>query len=82
MGESNRLTDTKTMEDEGLETDGAVTSKSKLRSKVKALSGVDILTDSGAYKSTYEILLEISKVWKDINDIDQAECCLYVQKCA
>lgn len=50
-----RGTDTKTMEDEGLETDGAVTSKSKLRSKVKALSGVDILTDSGAYKSTYEI---------------------------
>lgn len=55
MGESNRLTDTKTMEDEGLETDGAVTSKSKLRSKVRALSGIDILTDSGAYKSTYEI---------------------------
>lgn len=55
MGESNRLTDTKTMEDEGLETDGAATSKSKLRSKVRALSGVDILTDSGAYKSTYEI---------------------------
>lgn len=67
-----RGTDTKTMEDEGLETDGAVTSKSKLRSKVKGLSGVDILTDSGAYKSTYEILLEISQVWKDINDMDQA----------
>ena len=50
-----RGTDTKTMENEGLETDGAVTSKSKLRSKVKGLSGVDILTDSGAYKSTYEI---------------------------
>ena len=77
-----RGTDTKTMEDEGLETDGAVASKSKLRSKVQALSGVDILTDTGAYKSTYEILLEISQVWKDINDMDQAECCLYVQKCA
>lgn len=66
----------------GEETDGAITSKSKLRSKIKTLSGVDILTDTGAYKSTYEILLEISKVWKDMSDIDQAECCLYVQKCA
>ena len=34
--------------------------------------GVSILTDTGAYKSTYEILLEISKVWKDITDINQA----------
>ena len=77
-----RGTDTKTMEEEGLETDGAVTSKSKLRSKVQSLSGVDILTDTGAYKSTYQILSEIADVWGDINDMDQAECCLYVQKCA
>ena len=34
----------------------------ELQSKVKALSGVDILTDTGAYKSTYDILLEISRV--------------------
>lgn len=67
-----RGTDTKTMEEEGLETDGAVTSKSKLQSKVKSLSGVDILTDTGAYKSTYQILSEIADVWKDINDMDQA----------
>lgn len=67
-----RGTDTKTMEEEGLETDGAVSSKSKLRSKVQALSGVDILTDAGAYKSPYQILSEIANVWKDINDMDQA----------
>ena len=67
---------------EGEDNDGLITSKSKLQSKIKRLSGVDILTDTGAYKSTYEILLEISKVWKDMNDMDQAECCLYVQKCA
>ena len=67
-----RGTDTKTMEEEGLEIDGAVTSKSKLRGKVKALSGVDILTDTGAYKSTYQILSDIAAVWKDINDMDQA----------
>ena len=86
-----RGTSTKELENAGEETEGAVTSKSKLRTKVKALSGVDILTDTGAYKSTYEILLEISRVWKDMNDIDQAALleiiaggwsCPYVQKCA
>ena len=67
-----RGTSTKEMEEEGLETDGAVTSKSKLQSKIKGLSGVDILTDTGAYKSTYQILSEIADVWGDINDMDQA----------
>ena len=67
-----RGTSTAEMEEEGLDTDGAVTSKSKLQSKIKALSGVDILTDTGAYKSTYQILSEIAKVWEDINDMDQA----------
>lgn len=67
-----RGTDAKILEEEGLDSDGAVTSKSKLRGRVKALSGVDILTESGEYKSTYEILSQIAKVWKDISDIDQA----------
>ena len=60
------------LEEEGLDSDGAVSSKSKLQSKVKALSGVDILTDTGAYKSTYQILSEIADVWSDINNMDQA----------
>lgn len=67
-----RGTSVKELESAGEDTSGVIESKSKLRSKVKSLSGVDILTDSGAYKSTYEILLEISKVWKDISDTDQA----------
>lgn len=67
---------------EGEDDDGLITSTSKLQSKIKALSGVNILTDTGAYKSTYQILLEISDVWEQMSDIDQAECCLYVQKCA
>ena len=67
-----RGTSTTELEEAGEDTTGAITSKSKLRSKVKALSGVDILTDTGAYKSTYDILLEISKVWKDMSDVDQA----------
>ena len=36
------------------------------------MTGVDILTDTGSYRSTYDILLDISKVWKDISDVDQA----------
>lgn len=67
-----RGTSTEEMEEEGLETDGMVESKSKLRGKIKGLSGVDILTDSGAYKSTYQILSDISDVWEDMNDMDQA----------
>ena len=77
-----RGTSVKELEEAGVDSDGAIESVSKLRKEIKALSGVDILTDTGAYKSTYEILLEISKVFSDINDMDQAECCLYVQKCA
>lgn len=67
-----RGTSVNELEESGEDTTGVIESKSKLRSKVKSLSGVDILTDTGAYKSTYEILLEISKVWDDISDVDQA----------
>lgn len=67
-----RGTDVKVLEEEGLDSEGAVTSKSKLQSKVKALSGVDILTATGEYKSTYEILSDIADVWESISDMDQA----------
>lgn len=67
-----RGTSTTELEESGEDTTGVITSKSKLRSKIKTLSGIDILTDTGAYKSTYDILLEISKVWKDMSDVDQA----------
>ena len=68
-----RGTSTKELEEAGEDTEGTITSKSKLRSKIKTLSGVDILTDTGAYKSTYQILLEISKVWEKLSDIDPSE---------
>ena len=67
-----RGTDISVLEEEGLDSEGAVTSKSKLQSKVKALSGVDILTATGEYKSTYEILRDIADVWESMNDMDQA----------
>ena len=67
-----RGTDISVLEEEGVDSEGAVTSKSKLQSKVKALSGVDILTQTGEYKSTYEILVQIADVWESMNDMDQA----------
>lgn len=56
----------------GEETDNVVESTSKLQEKIKALSGIDILTDAGDYKDTYTILKEIGQVWEDMSDIDQA----------
>ena len=74
---SMRIRGTKTdLEEAGEETDGLITNTSKLRDKVKALTdvngngGVDILTDTGAYRSTYDILLDIAEIWDDINDAD------------
>jgi len=67
-----RGTEVSVLEEEGVDSDGAVASKSKLQSKVKALSGVDILTETGDYKSTYEILSQIADVWEDISNMDQA----------
>lgn len=56
----------------GEETDGVIESVSKLQAKVKGLSGVDILTDTGAYKDTYTIIKEIAQVWDQMNDINRA----------
>ena len=67
-----RGTSVKVLEELGEETDNVVESTSKLQSKIKALSGVDILTESGDYKDTYTILAEIGEVWEDMSDIDQA----------
>lgn len=66
------------MEDASLDTDGMATSVSSLRKEILALTnvdgtgGFDILTDSGSFKSTYDILLGIGKVWGQISDINQA----------
>ena len=82
--ESNRLTAFKTMamrirsstselEAAGEEIDDYVKSSSKLRAELQALTGVDIMTADGTdFKSTYQILEEISKVWSDLKGVDQA----------
>ena len=52
--------------------DDLVKSSSDLRDEIMALSGVDIMLDENTYKSTYEILNEIAKVWDRLNDVQQA----------
>lgn len=62
----------------GEETDGVATSTSKLRAQIAALTnvdgsgGFDILTDSGAFKSTYDIIQGIANVYDRMSDVDQA----------
>lgn len=66
------------LEEAGEDTEGMITNTSKLQAKVQALTnvdgsgGVNILTNSKEFKSTYDILLEISKVWDKMSDVDQA----------
>ena len=58
----------------GESTDGCANSVSELRSELKKLTGVDIMTDAAGtqFKSTYDILMEISKVWGKLTDVDRA----------
>lgn len=70
------------MQEAGLDTDGMATSTAKLRKEIKALSGVDIMKNANEFKSTYDILDELAEKWSSLTDIQQANACLYVQKCA
>lgn len=68
-----RLRATKTeLEEAGEYTEGMANSVSELRDKVLALSGVDIMLDEDTYKSTFQILKEISKVWDELKNKEQA----------
>ena len=68
-----RGAESKQLEEMGEDTDGLITSTSKLRDTIKSLSGVDIMMPDGqTFKSTYDIMKEISKVYNDLADIDKA----------
>ncbi len=76
---SMRIRGVKTeLEEAGEDTEGMVINTAKLQEKIMALTnidgsgGINILTESGEFKSTYDILLSISKVWKEMSDTDQA----------
>lgn len=60
------------LEEAGESTDGMATSTAKLREEVKALSGVDIMLNDDTFKSTYQILDELSVKWKELTDIQRA----------
>lgn len=59
-------------ENAGIATDGMADSVSELRSELKQLAGVDIMKDDNTFKSTYQIMKELSEVWKDLSDTTQA----------
>lgn len=61
-------------EDAGESTDGMASSVSELRNELLSLTNnrVDIQIDENTFKSTYQILKELSVVWGDLSDITQA----------
>ncbi len=61
-------------EDAGESTDGMAESVSELRDEILALTGgkVDIQIDDDTFKSTYQILRELSSVWEDLTDVSKA----------
>lgn len=56
----------------GEDTDGLVTSTSKLQALVKGITGFDIMKDKDTYKDIYDIVLGIGEKWQDLSDIDRA----------
>lgn len=70
---SMRIRGAKTeLEEAGESTDGMAESTASLRAEIKALSGVDIMLNENTFKSTYQIMDELSKKWEDLSDIAQA----------
>lgn len=69
-----RGTSAKEMESLGEETDGLVETTSKLRDTILSLTNnkVDIQIDENTYKKPYQIMKEISTVFNDLSDKQQA----------
>ena len=57
----------------GEDTDGLVTSTSKLQAKVKALTGgFDIMKDKNNYKDIYDIVVGIGEAFPKMSDVNRA----------
>ena len=56
----------------GESTEGMVESTATLRAEIQALSGVDIMASATEFKSTYQIMDELSQKWEGLSDIAQA----------
>ena len=60
------------LEAAGEDTEGMANSTAELRDELLKLAGVDIMLNEDTFKSTFQILQEISGVWDSMADIDQA----------
>lgn len=60
------------LEEMGEDTADLAQGTSKIRKDILALSGVDIMLDENTFKSTYQILKEISDVYDDLSDVNRA----------
>lgn len=70
---SMRIRGAKTeLEAAGEDTEGMAESTAKLKEEMMALSGVDIMQDENTFKSTYQIMDELSRKWSGLTDIQQA----------
>lgn len=72
---SLRLRGAKTeLEEAGEDVEGMAENTSQLQAKLKALTHgkVDIMLDANTFKSTTQILREMSTAWEEMNDIERA----------
>lgn len=71
-----RGTSAEVLQAEGEDTEGLVETTSKLESQIKSLTaingkaGISILDINGNYRDTYDILKDISEIWKEIGNQD------------
>ena len=61
-----------TKDELGEDADDLVITTSKLRKEIKALTDVDIMENENTFKSTYQILKEISEVYNTLTDQKQS----------
>ena len=78
------------LEEMGEDAEGAAENITQLQQRIQGLTGVNIMASATEFKSTYDVLQDISKVWDNITDKDKADVirllggknALCVQKCA
>ena len=64
---------TSEIQEAGEDTDGLIESTADLQKMIKAMTGYDILEEDGkTFKSIYDIVLNISKAWSDLSDVDRS----------
>ena len=63
------------LEELGEDVDDNVTNISKMQGQILNLTNgkINIFDDAGNFKSTYEILQGVAKIWKDLSSTDQAD---------